>query len=78
MIKTSRLIIFVLLTMLSASCESEKYRISEREGCNIVIQKNGATLGYNTSSGVRLIVDDGYAFKDLNRNGSLDIYEDWR
>ena len=25
-----------------------------------------------------MIYDNGYAFKDLNRNGRLDIYEDWR
>ena len=28
--------------------------------------------------GVRLLAVDGYAFKDLNRNGLLDPYEDWR
>lgn len=25
-----------------------------------------------------LLEDDGYAFKDLNQNGQLDTYEDWR
>ncbi|WP_227742486.1 hypothetical protein [Parabacteroides distasonis] len=27
---------------------------------------------------MRLLTVDGYAFKDLNRNGRLDPYEDWR
>lgn len=27
---------------------------------------------------MRLLAVDGYAFKDLNRNGLLDPYEDWR
>ena len=34
--------------------------------------------GYSANSGVRLLAVDGYAFKDLNRNGLLDPYEDWR
>ena len=36
---------------------------------NLVVQKRGATLGYSPSSGVTLLFRDGYAFKDLNRNG---------
>lgn len=38
----------------------------------------GATLGYSTESGVGIITCDGFAFKDLNRDGKLDKYEDWR
>lgn len=44
----------------------------------IVINKEGQTLGYDTTSGVMLLTNNGLAFKDLNRNGKLDIYEDWR
>ncbi len=43
-----------------------------------VTQEGGPTLGYSPDSGVKLIEEDGYAFKDLNKNGALDIYEDWR
>jgi beta-glucosidase len=43
-----------------------------------VTNKGGQTLGYSTTSGVKLITADGFAFKDLNRNGKLDKYEDWR
>lgn len=43
-----------------------------------VINKGGATLGYSSASGVKVIPADGYAFKDLNQNGKLDAYEDWR
>lgn len=78
MIKTSRLIVFVLLTILYTACASDKFCISEQEGYNVVTQKKGATLGFNANSGVSLIMDKGFAFKDLNRNGGLDIYEDWR
>ena len=48
---------------------------TEADGFKLVTQKGGATLGY--TSAPLLIVDD-YAFKDLNRNGTLDPYEDWR
>ena len=42
------------------------------------IQQKGSTLGYSPSSGVPLIKQDGISFKDLNKNGKLDKYEDWR
>lgn len=44
----------------------------------IVNNKEGQTLVYDTTSGVKLIFDGGYAFKDLNKDGKLDNYEDWR
>ncbi|MBC5738532.1 glycoside hydrolase family 3 N-terminal domain-containing protein [Lawsonibacter faecis] len=48
------------------------------DGWMKVTNEGGATLGYSPDSGVKLIQVDGYAFKDLNRNGELDGYEDWR
>ncbi len=47
---------------------------------HIIIVKNESAkeLGYSSDSGVKLITDKGYAFKDLNKNGQLDAYEDWR
>lgn len=44
----------------------------------IVDNRGGKTLGYNSSSGVALLTVDRLAFKDLNRNGALEPYEDWR
>lgn len=48
------------------------------DGYMLVTNEGGKTLGYSTTSGVKLIQVDGYAFKDLNKNGLLDTYEDWR
>ena len=48
------------------------------EGYILVKQSRGAELGYSPESGVSLLVRDGFVFKDLNRNGEVDIYEDWR
>lgn len=47
------------------------------DGFNLIHQ-NGPTLGYSPSSGVSILKVDGLCFKDLNRNGVLDVYEDWR
>lgn len=50
----------------------------ESDGIVLVKNPNGATLGYSTKSGVKILTVDGLAFKDLNKNGKLDKYEDWR
>jgi beta-glucosidase len=63
-----------------ASAVDAKYTVSEpdAQGIIYVYNEGGPTLGYNKDSGVTIIEDDGYAFKDLNKNGVLDTYEDWR
>jgi len=59
--------------------EEKKYEVTETEwGYYLVTQDSGETLIYSPNSGVTLLEDDGYAFKDLNQNGVLDTYEDWR
>lgn len=58
-----------------ASCNSAKYTITPKEGYTLVNQRGGATLGYSSTD---LIEKDGYLFKDLDRDGELDPYEDWR
>ena len=50
----------------------------KKSGYTLIENENGATLGYSPDSGVKILEVDGYAFKDLNRNGKLDPYEDWR
>ena len=60
-----------------ASC-SKKIITKQKDGYVQVLNRNGSTLGYHPESGVKLLTVDGYAFKDLNKNGTLDSYEDWR
>lgn len=43
-----------------------------------VKNSNGPTLGYCDESGIKLLNVGGKNFKDLNKNGKLDRYEDWR
>ena len=65
------------MALCFTSCGS-KYEEKPMGQYNLVIQKGGATLGYSPQSGVQLLEQDGYRFKDLNRDGKLDKYEDWR
>ena len=70
---------FVLLLAVLTACGGPKWNELQTEnGYNLVTQKKGRTLAYSPQSGVNLITMDGYAFKDLNKNGALDVYEDWR
>lgn len=69
----------VLLSVLLTSCGGPRWTETETgNGYNLITQKKGQTLAYAPGSGVGILTADGYAFKDLNRNGSLDPYEDWR
>ena len=67
-------------TVAAASAEGTAKWTEKRtaNGWIQVVNEGGSTLGYSKSSGVTILEDDGYAFKDLNRNGVLDTYEDWR
>jgi beta-glucosidase len=51
---------------------------ADSSGIILVKNANGPTLGYSSASGVKILTVDGLAFKDLNKNGKLDKYEDWR
>ncbi len=65
----------------SAKAEGgKKYTVTEmtKDKWIKVENEGGATLGYSPESGVTLLEDDGYAFKDLDKDGELDVYEDWR
>ena len=60
------------------ACDGQKWTERKVDSFMLVTQKGGPTLGYSPQSGVKILTEDGYAFKDLNRNDSLDDYEDWR
>jgi beta-glucosidase len=67
-------VLVVLVTL--GSCK--KWSETGSGSIMIVTNKGGQTLGYDTTSGVKILTTNGYAFKDLNKNGKLDVYEDWR
>ena len=54
-----------------------KFAIEElRDGWTRATQEGAPTIG--AADAAKIIQVDGYAFKDLNGNGKLDLFEDWR
>ncbi|MBN1790519.1 MAG: glycoside hydrolase family 3 C-terminal domain-containing protein [Bacteroidales bacterium] len=73
------LIYFVLAVLVVLPLNScKKWSETANGSLMTVSNKDGQTLGYDTASGVKLIFNRGFAFKDLNKDGKLDKYEDWR
>lgn len=71
----------VSIAAVSGSAKADDAKWSEKrtpDGWVKVTNEGGKTLGYSKSSGVSIIEVDGYAFKDMDRDGELDVYEDWR
>jgi len=56
----------------------KKWHIEEKDAYCLIINEGGAEIGVSLANKDAIIEVDGYAFKDLNRNGVLDAYEDWR
>lgn len=58
--------------------------VSDGKTTFVVVENpgDGATLSYSADSAIELLTEeiDGveYAFKDMNANGTLDLWEDWR
>jgi len=63
-----------IVLLLSLSC-ANKVSYEEHDGYTLAIQSRGPVLGYNS---VPVLTIDGLLFKDLDRNGKLTPYEDWR
>jgi beta-glucosidase len=56
----------------------KKWHLEEKDGYCLIYNEGGRTLGFSKESGVKILEVDGYAFKDLDGDGVLDPYEDWR
>lgn len=69
--KKQILIVSIMCALVSCQTDNLKdFVIVENEG--------GPALGYTPGSGVSILTIDGFKFKDLNKDGKLDKYEDWR
>lgn len=67
----------LILILITASSFKET-EIPADPGFVLITNKSGQTLGYSTTSGIKIIKKNGLSFKDLNKNRKLDKYEDWR
>ena len=65
------LIALVLLASMMTAALAESTATAQPESVPLEQPKLGVTS-------VQTIEQDGYQFKDLNKNGKLDPYEDWR
>ena len=74
----SMMTVLAMSGMALAGCTGQKWSEQQVDSFMLVTQKGAPSLGYSPQSGVKLLTVDGFAFKDLNRNDSLDAYEDWR
>ncbi|KKN56584.1 hypothetical protein LCGC14_0570960 [marine sediment metagenome] len=69
----------MVLMLLAVSCKTEpRYTEEKQAEFTKVNNTDGASLEYHPNLGVSLLTVDGFAFKDLNKSGALDPYEDWR
>lgn len=69
--------IFTIQTFILIGC-GPRWTEQETSGIRIIHNPDGQTLGYAPESGITILTIDRLAFKDLNKNGQLDKYEDWR
>lgn len=70
-----KLSILLLALLCLGACRHNEITTEVLDGYTLIHQTKGPTLGYTSAP---LINVDGFAFKDLSRNGELDPYEDWR
>ncbi|HAQ18127.1 MAG TPA: beta-glucosidase [Prolixibacteraceae bacterium] len=63
--------------LFSFGC-SPKWTETDKGTFKLINNEGGQTLGYSPTSGVKILTVDRLAFKDLNKDGKLDAYEDWR
>ena len=74
-------VVATLLTCLSVmpfAVAQQKWSESKVGTYQLIKNQGGQSLGYSPVSGIKVLTVGGLAFKDLNRNGKLDPYEDWR
>lgn len=74
----SATVIFLLAIILANKGCSPKFSLENKANFTLLRHENGPVIGYSSASGIEIMKIKRLAFKDLNRNGKLDPYEDWR
>lgn len=64
--------------IIAESASSKWSESLTEDGWMRVTNEGGATLGYHPETGIRVLVEDGFAFKDMAGNGELYPFMDWR
>ena len=73
---------FTLIALASflalTGCVSPSSKYTNTAGLCVREQSGGPTLGWSEASGLKVMQIGNRYFKDLDRDGQLDVYEDWR
>jgi len=75
--KKSIIAILAFNSIILLSCQP-KWEKANKEDFILVQNSGGKQLGLSLNSDLKLIIQNRFAFKDLNKNNKLDKYEDWR
>lgn len=75
---TLKKLFFLICASLTLQGYSQTTTLNKDAGFELIQNQKGPNLGFARSSGVQILDREGFKFKDLNRNGQLDRYEDWR
>lgn len=75
---SSLLVITMLATLCVMPAVAEESAIKESASGFFYIEANGEQAKLSAASQEKFIQADGLYFKDMNGNGSLDVYEDYR
>ena len=70
-------VLTVIIFCFGTGC-GPKWSEENKGEYNLIHNQDSQTLGYSPASGVKILTVNRLAFKDLNKNGKLDKYEDWR
>lgn len=65
-------------SLASTAIASSLASVSAADTITYIQNPKGPLLGYFPGSGVRIIKKNGLYFKDLDKDGKIDKYEDWR
>ncbi len=68
----------MLLSMVSIPSLAEDAAIKESVSGFFYVEANGEQIALSAASADKFFKVDGLYFKDMNGNGTLDVYEDWR
>ncbi|MCF0175560.1 MAG: glycoside hydrolase family 3 protein, partial [Bacteroidales bacterium] len=73
-----RIFAYTVALLCLGACAANEITLKEMDGYLVLEQSRGRDLGYSPESGLTFNEDKGLRFKDLDRDGELDAYEDWR
>ena len=72
------LVFAMLLSLVCVPTFADDAAIKESASGFFYVEANGEQIALSAASADKFIQVDGLYFKDLNGNGTLDVYEDWR